>query len=276
MARDRGARQRHRHRAPRCCRASSSMFDAGERREPARQGGLGIGLTLVRSLVEMHGGTRRRAQRRARARAASSPCACRSRRAAGAAARRGTAPATASRHARASWSSTTTATPPTASACCSSVLGAEVRVAHDGADGARGVRATSTRASSCSTSACRAWTATRWRAASARKPRTAPDHRRPDRLGPGRRPPRGARGGLRPPPGQAGGHRRAAGTAEVDSGLRLPTEALGSDVVVSPPRRRGRPLRRFSEFPHLGAWSGLRLSRFPIRNKFIASRLRAC
>ena len=32
----------------------------------------------------------------------------------------------------ASWWSTTTTTPPTASACCCEVLGAEVRVAHDG------------------------------------------------------------------------------------------------------------------------------------------------
>ena len=44
------------------------MFMQVDRSTRRSQGGLGIGLTLVRSLVGMHGGTRRSAQRRPRAR----------------------------------------------------------------------------------------------------------------------------------------------------------------------------------------------------------------
>ena len=53
---DRGARQRRRHRARSCCRSVFDLFVQGERSLDRSQGGLGIGLTLVKRLVELHQG----------------------------------------------------------------------------------------------------------------------------------------------------------------------------------------------------------------------------
>ena len=97
------------------------------------QGGLGIGLTMVRSLVKMHGGSVHAFSEGPGRGCEMSSCGCRAR-------RRPADPRPSSRSAAsprprdrcASWSSTTTSTPRRCWACCSRLLGHDVTLAHDG------------------------------------------------------------------------------------------------------------------------------------------------
>ena len=147
------------------------LFAQAERTLDRAQGGLGIGLTLVRSLVELHGGTVEAhsdgpgkgsefvvrlplPQRRRRSRRASR-----------------------ARRRRASPAQRILVVDDNRDAADSlgvllALRGAEVRDGPRRRGGARGVRTLPARGRRCSTSACRRWTATRWRAACAQR-RTA-------------------------------------------------------------------------------------------------------
>ena len=121
--------------SPELLERAFDLFVQDTRSLDRAQGGMGIGLTMVRSLVKMHGGSVRafsdgpgrgceivvrlpRAGERARGRPGRRPAA---------------APRSRPRHDRcASWSSTTTSMPRPRSRALLTLLGHEVAVAHDG------------------------------------------------------------------------------------------------------------------------------------------------
>ena len=180
-----GTRHGDRHRRRRCCRASSTCSRRSTAPIAARRAASGIGLTLVRSLVEMHGGSvEAKSAGLGPGQRVHRPAAARGRRARAERRRRSRPHRTALVRRFACWSSTTTATPPTAWACCS-MLGAEVRVVHDGAAALDALGPRFARRSFSSTSACPAWTATRSRAGFAASRRSGRRADRADGLGPG-------------------------------------------------------------------------------------------
>ena len=255
---DPGAGHRHRHRPPRCCRGSSTCSPRWTARSSRSQGGLGIGLTLVKSLVEMHGGSVEASERRAGHRAASSSSACPvAGRGGPDAAGRGADGGGAARDAGASWSWTTTWT-----------------------------RRTAWRMLLQAAWATRSGSPTTARRPLERRPAFRPErgpagHRpaghgrlrggpplreqpwarrhaagRPDRLGAGGGPPPVAGGRLRPPPGQARGPGRPGGAAgrsrtrpawrrRVSHAVSPRSTGLAASPLVDEPRptRRGRRLR---------------------------------
>ena len=99
------------------------LFEQGKRSLDRSQGGLGVGLTLVQRLVDLHQGSGRGDERRVRARAREFrvvlPCLAEVGDDAAPSAQRTSGPAPR-RRAAASSSSTTTTTPPRRPRCCSS------------------------------------------------------------------------------------------------------------------------------------------------------------
>ena len=159
-----GARRRRRDDARSCWRGPSICSCRETRSLDRAQGGLGVGLTLVRTLVKMHGGSVRAfSEGPGRGQRARGEAAARDRRQSG--------PRTAQRRRRprgrparsASWSSTTTSTPRRALGQLLRLLGHEVTVAHDGPGALAAAAAPHRRTWCCSTSGCRGWTVTRSR-----------------------------------------------------------------------------------------------------------------
>ena len=141
------------------------LFVQGGRPLDRSQGGLGLGLAIVRSLVELHGGTVERAQRRAGQGSEFTVRLPRARRRAGGR-RRSTASRAAPRadaSAAASWSSTTTTTRRSCSPQALDALGPRDAHRLRRPERARAGADSSRPRSRCSTSACPSWTATSWR-----------------------------------------------------------------------------------------------------------------
>ena len=151
-------RQRHRHRARAAAARLRPVRARGARRSTAAQGGLGLGLALVRSLVALHGGTVAAHSDGHGHGAASSPCGCR---AVDAGARAADAATAASPRPRRRTTGRRVLVvddnvdaadcSPTRCASC----GHDVAVAHDGPPALSLARRLPARASRCSTSACR-------------------------------------------------------------------------------------------------------------------------
>ena len=149
------------------------LFTQVDRSLDRSQGGLGIGLTLVRRLVEMHGGQGARPSARARP-------GQRVRRAPAALCRRQPRPAADGNGADGAACADVPACrvlvvddnvdAAESLAMLLRLSGHEVRVAHDGPAALEAARGVPARTSCCWTSACRGWTATRWPGACASGP----------------------------------------------------------------------------------------------------------
>ena len=146
---------------PGMLRTIFDMFVQAERALDRSAGGLGIGLTLARSSSSCTAARSRRGARD-RARAASSSCACRASPARWTPAPRRAAESGAQERCPRVLVVDDNGRRGCPRRCCSSSMGHEARVAHDGLSAARGPRHSGP-TSSCSTSACPASTATRWR-----------------------------------------------------------------------------------------------------------------